>query len=169
MNYMLIYYLVDIYNSGMRSGLFEILTALILELSSSKEYCTNLKEPIQESVLITGIPIVSGSYADLFFVTFSYLMIESDQHMGYFANFLAILKNLSFHVMNLSTLASNHIFLLVKKYLPYPMMLKNYNNILLFKDLIELADRIMTFRSQFNQDFHIQLVKNFTIMQKAKT
>ena len=74
-NYMIIYYLVDIYNTGMRSGLFEILTALILELSSNKNYCLNLNEQIQESVLIPGIPIVSGSYMDLFFVTFAYLMI----------------------------------------------------------------------------------------------
>ena len=84
---MLIYYLVDIYNSGMRSGLFEILTALILELTSHWYYCLSLNQKIQESVLISGIPIVSGTYNDLFFVTFTYLMIESDQHMGYFANF----------------------------------------------------------------------------------
>lgn len=42
LNYMLVYYLVDIYNSGMRTGLFEILIALILELSSDPEYCKSL-------------------------------------------------------------------------------------------------------------------------------
>ena len=89
-NYMIIFYLVDIYNSQMRTGLFEILTALILELSSNKDYCVNLNQPVSESILITGIPIVSGSYIDLYFVAFCYIMIESDQHMGYFANFLAI-------------------------------------------------------------------------------
>jgi len=94
-------------------------------------------------------------------------MIESEQHMGYFANFLAVIKNLSFHINELSTLAGSHVFLLIKKYIPYPMMLKNYNNILLFKDLIELTERILVFRFEKNTDFMIQLTLHKEIIEKA--
>lgn len=70
-------------------------------------------------------------------------MIESDQHMGYFSNFVGILKNLSNYMTNLSTLASNHVFLLIKKLVPYPLLLKNYNRIVLLKDLIEISERLL--------------------------
>lgn len=47
------------------------------------------------------------------------------------------------------------------------MMLKNYNNILLFKDLIELCERILVFRFEKNIDFIIQLAFYKDILFKA--
>lgn len=95
LNYILIYYLVDLYyNQGESTGLFEVIIALLMELSCDKTYCLNLNQPITESVLIEKLPVISGNYTDLFYVCFCYLLLESDNYMIYYANFLAIMKNM---------------------------------------------------------------------------
>ena len=47
------------------------------------------------------------------------------------------------------------------------MMLRNYNNVLLFKELIEICERILVYRFERNEVFLVQLVKHHTIIKKA--
>ena len=47
------------------------------------------------------------------------------------------------------------------------MMLKNYNNILLFKELIEICERILVYRFERNEGFLIQLIKHYKVLLKS--
>ena len=47
------------------------------------------------------------------------------------------------------------------------MMLKNYNNILLFKELIEICERILVYRFERNEGFLIQLIKHHKVLVKS--
>lgn len=65
-----------------------------MELSADKNYCFNLNQPLEESVMIDQLPVVTGSYMDLLFVSFCYFLIDSQSYQPYFDNLFAIMKNL---------------------------------------------------------------------------
>lgn len=94
LNYIIVYHLADLAEKGEFLGLFEILVTLLMDLSTDKNYCMNLNKTIQETVMISSLPIVSGKYLDLIFVCFSYLLVAVEVPNEFCFNYLAILKNL---------------------------------------------------------------------------
>ena len=94
LTYIFIYHLVELYFSADDPHLFDILISLLMDLSGDKDYCLNLNQGITESVLIKRLPVISGSYLNLCFITFCYLLLDAQVFVVYHLNFLAILKNL---------------------------------------------------------------------------
>jgi hypothetical protein len=93
--YMLVYHLVDIhYKKESRKEIFQVILSALIDMTTALDFCASLGQPINESVVIPHIPVLSGTSFDLLFVTFCYMIYESEEFAPHFQHFLAILKNM---------------------------------------------------------------------------
>ena len=93
--YVILKYFVELHYSKRGSpsmnGLF---SSFILQLSSTGSLAPIWNEIVTESVVISQIPVFSGTYADLIFVCISQILIDSKEFQPIHITYAVCLKNM---------------------------------------------------------------------------